>query len=178
MTPPDPTPDALVEELLRDLAELPTLGPPDGLIRQQRAEALMRRLFDLGRSAPAAWRGSPACVRLAVAAEAALDAIYVDLQLVLAGISGMLWGGWSEGDWEKLCVRRSGLAFFEELFREALESHEYGPFDTLELDERIRGRADDEGYLDFAAVPGGVPSAHWWWWAPREPPADAGQARS
>jgi hypothetical protein len=175
MTPHDPTPEALIAELLRDLAELPTLGLPDGFARQRRAEAFMRRLFDLGRAASDSWRASPAGARLAMAGEAALDAIYVDLQLVLAGISGMLWGGWSEGDWEKLCVRRSGLAFFEEFFREALESHEYGPFDALELDERIRARSDDEGYLDFAAVPTGVPATHWWWWAPREPPADAGR---
>lgn len=75
---------------------------------------------------------------------------------------------WEANEWEQLCIARSGIEFFMELFREGVLAERAAGIDTSELDEFIR-ESGGEGHLPDEAIPLEIPLSHWWWWYPEKP---------
>lgn len=92
----------------------------------------------------------------------------VDLTFFPLNVSHQFEGIWEANEWEQLCVIRSGLQFFVELFQETALAEHVASLDTSALDGLIRERGS-EGYLSDDQIPPEIPLSHWWWWYP-EPP--------
>ncbi|HLK99974.1 MAG TPA: hypothetical protein VK539_05280 [Myxococcaceae bacterium] len=75
---------------------------------------------------------------------------------------------WEANEWEQLCIARSGIEFFMELFRESVLAERVAGIDTSEIDEFIR-ESGGEGHLPDEAIPPEIPLSHWWWWYPDKP---------
>jgi hypothetical protein len=71
---------------------------------------------------------------------------------------------WEADEWVRVCRERSAIAALNEIFG----SPDSPLIDTAELDESIRAKGDDEGFLDPSRIPPGMPAEHWWWHLHRE----------
>jgi len=78
-------------------------------------------------------------------------------------------GNWESNEWDQLCVARSGLQFFIDLFRDTALSEEVAAIDPGDMDEFIRELGTDEGYSTDDEIPLEIPASHWWWWYPEAP---------
>lgn len=92
----------------------------------------------------------------------------VDLTFFPLDVLHQFEGIWEANEWERLCVVRSGLQFFIELFQETALAEHVASIDTSAIDGLIRERGS-EGYLSDDQIPPEIPLSHWWWWYP-EPP--------
>jgi hypothetical protein len=71
----------------------------------------------------------------------------------------------------RLCIARSELQFFIDLFRDSEIGEDVAAIDTSEIDELIRMK-EDEAYVPPGKLPPELPASHWWWWFPQDPPAN------
>jgi hypothetical protein len=86
----------------------------------------------------------------------ALREHHVDLMFFPGSVVRRFRGIWEDREWEQLCVARSGLQFFVDLFRSALADN-LSDFDIGYVDELIRERGH-EGHLADGEIPRGNPS--------------------
>lgn len=64
-------------------------------------------------------------------------------------------------DWVTLCMRRSHVEAFNDLYRGTVPDDDL--IDTEELDEDIHSKAELEAMPKPDLMPAGVPDSHWWW---------------
>ncbi len=100
--------------------------------------------------------------------EAHLDRLLLVVNLFVVQTTNILTSSWESEEWIEVCKRRSAIEFLRQLFSIS-ETEEF--LDTEEVDELLRTRGRDEGYLKESLIPEGIPPSHWWWWYPRSPPA-------
>jgi hypothetical protein len=87
-------------------------------------------------------------------------------------IESRSWTDWSDDPtlWRDLCIRRSAVAFFSELYADTSLAPMLPSLEESRLDEILRDHADD-AYVPRDKIPPHMPTRHWWWWLPDAPPA-------
>jgi hypothetical protein len=75
---------------------------------------------------------------------------------------------WQGDEWEQLCVSRSALQFFADLFRDTPLADNLAGLESAFVDDFIRSKGH-EGHLSDSEIPVEIPAAHWWWWYPEAP---------
>lgn len=134
-------------------------------------EELMLDVYELGRaiSASPELRSNAAVQQfLEETTSVLMSKGYVALSFYPPSVTLRFEDNWEGDEWEQLCIARSGIEFFIELFRETALSEEAASMDTREMDAFIRARGD-EGHLSDDEIPPEIPLAHWWWWYPEAP---------
>jgi hypothetical protein len=67
-------------------------------------------------------------------------------------------------DWVTLCLRRSHIEAFNDLYRPHMPAAAL--IDTSELDDNIRNKARMEALPIPEQTPSDLPDSHWWWQLP------------
>jgi hypothetical protein len=76
---------------------------------------------------------------------------------------------WELDEWIWVCNRRSATEFLFELYRDTPFAEHLSRVDASRIDELLRERGHDEGWLPPEKIPEGIPPSHWWWWYPADP---------
>ncbi|HMG71994.1 MAG TPA: hypothetical protein VK582_00720 [Pyrinomonadaceae bacterium] len=94
-----------------------------------------------------------------------------DIQQFASRTEDQLYGSWDYDEWLEVCKRRSSLAFLMEFCGDINWPSFCGEY-CASLDEQIRAKGKEEGYLKAEQIAEGIPSTHWWWWYPLPPGAE------
>lgn len=78
--------------------------------------------------------------------------------------------GANENYWYELSMRRSALQFAIDDYPGPPVADQINADDVDQLDEELRrvGQFDEQGPIDPAYIPHGLPSSHWWWHYPEQ----------
>lgn len=138
-----------------------------GALAEQRWDDFFDDVYELGKLLVVEPRltATPELTQFVEDSVPALREHHVDLMFFPGSVVRRFHGIWEGPEWEQLCVARSGLQFFVDLFSGALADN-LADFDTGYVDELIRERGH-EGHLADDEIPRGIPRSHWWWWYPR-----------
>lgn len=134
-------------------------------------EGLMSVAYQLGKvvSASPELLSERAVQRFLGETAAVINEQNVDLSFYQLPVLHRFEGIWESNEWEQLCVTRSGIQFFVDLFRETALADDVAAINASDIDELIRKRGNDEGYLPDEKIPPEIPLSHWWWWYPKPP---------
>jgi hypothetical protein len=157
----------VLERLRETLARLEQSPKPVGQ-RKHETDAFLYNIFDLGRALnlKAEARESPDVREFLNASATILPEFTGEFELYMGATEDRLIGAWEGGEWELVCRRRSSLEFLVELYRNTDYEEYLHRFGCADLDERLRQRGLEEGYLDPSRIPEGIPRSHWWYWYP------------
>lgn len=98
-----------------------------------------------------------------------LRAIIFDVERFIESMEDEMYSSWEISPWKGISRDRSSLEFLRELYKDTPFGEFLCNFDSSKLDDLLRQRGHDGGYLSDAEIPTGIPAAHWWWWYPNEP---------
>jgi len=78
--------------------------------------------------------------------------------------------GANENEWYELSMRRSAIQFAIDDYAGPPVAAEISAEDVEELDGELRelGKHDEQGPIDPADIPQGLPDSHWWWHYPEQ----------
>lgn len=78
--------------------------------------------------------------------------------------------GANENYWYELSIRRSAIQFAIDDYPGPPVADQIKPEDVEELDDELRrvGQFDEQGPIDPAYIPHGLPASHWWWHYPEQ----------
>lgn len=155
------------------LKSLPASGA-GGDSRVTQTQILMHDVFELGITVsrdPTLKDSVEVTGCLAETADALRHAI-IDIKAFVRATEYHLQDTWYADEWRWTCIRRSGLEFLKELYRNTSFGEYLVEFDLADLDELLKQRGEVEGFLSNDKIPTGVPKLHWWWWYPNEPPEE------
>jgi hypothetical protein len=166
------TSDSLIKTLEVGRRVLGVLRQGDDRDVTSAIENLMYSAYDLGKaiSASPELLSNVELQRFLDEAVSVLKDRYMDLSFYPWTVVHRLEGSWEGDEWVQLCIARSGLQFFIDLFRETSISEVVTAVDASDIDEFIRNRGKDEGYVPNGEIPPEIPLSHWWWWYPEAPP--------
>jgi hypothetical protein len=78
--------------------------------------------------------------------------------------------GANEDYWYELSIRRSAIQLAIDEYPGPPVADQIKPEDVEELDAELRrvGQFDEQGPVDPAYIPHGLPASHWWWHYPEQ----------
>jgi hypothetical protein len=98
-----------------------------------------------------------------------LRAIIFDVERFIDSMEDEMYSSWEISPWIGISRDRSSLEFLRKLYKDTQFGEFLCNFDLSKVDDLLRRRGNDGGYLSDAEIPSGIPAAHWWWWYPNEP---------
>lgn len=98
-----------------------------------------------------------------------LPAIIFDIERFIHSMEDKLHSSWDISPWRAISRNRSSLQFLRDLYEDTNFREFLVNFDLSKLDDLMRQRGHDGGYLSDDEIPSRIPAAHWWWWYPNEP---------
>ena len=95
-----------------------------------------------------------------------LNGLIGDLLVYISSIESIVTSIMEEGEWYKVCWRRSALESLKEMYQNTVFEQYFYEINTEDdLDDILERKAKKEGGLAEEEIPTGIPSSHWWWWS-------------